>query len=42
MKEGLVKGFEGIGYKPEIRSLASFQDDYGMGDDDGVTDESGR
>ncbi|KAL9007095.1 MAG: hypothetical protein Q9188_000130 [Gyalolechia gomerana] len=30
MEEELVKGFREMGFKPEIRSLASFQDDYGM------------
>ena len=29
-KEALAAGFEGLGYKPEIRLLASFQDDYGL------------
>lgn len=38
MQEGLVKAFEGLGYKPEIRSLASFQDDYGLGEEDGATE----
>ncbi|KAL9028695.1 MAG: hypothetical protein Q9196_002979 [Gyalolechia fulgens] len=30
MEEELVKGFQGMGFMPEIRSLTSFQDDYGM------------
>ena len=30
MEEELVKGFQGLGFAPEVRSLASFQDDYGM------------
>lgn len=30
MEEELVKGFQGLGFTPEVRSLASFQDDYGM------------
>ena len=38
MQEGLVKGFEGLGYKPEVRTLASFQDDYGLGEGGGATD----
>ena len=29
-KEALAAGFERLGYKPEIRLLASFQDDYGL------------
>jgi len=48
MEEGLVKGFEGLGFKPEVRPLASFQDDYGLkvtdredeqGDEDDEEDE---
>ena len=27
----MLKGFRGLGYNPEIRSLSSFQDDYGLG-----------
>ncbi|KAL8731351.1 MAG: hypothetical protein Q9166_003443 [cf. Caloplaca sp. 2 TL-2023] len=30
MEEELVKGFQGLGFKPEVRPLAYFQDDYGM------------
>lgn len=30
MEEELVKGFEKMGFTPEVRSLASFQDSYGM------------
>lgn len=32
----MVKNFEKAGFKPEVRTLASFQDDYGLklGDDD--------
>jgi hypothetical protein len=31
-----VKGFTELGYKPEVRTIASFQDDYGLkaGEDD--------
>ena len=35
MEEGLVKGFEGLGFRPEVRPLASFQDDYGLKTTDG-------
>lgn len=30
MEEGLVNGFREMGFMPEVRSLASFQDSYGM------------
>lgn len=30
MEEELVKGFQELGFTPEVRSLVSFQDDYGM------------
>lgn len=30
MEEELVTGFEGLGFKPEVRPLAYFQDDYGV------------
>lgn len=30
MEAELVKGFQDMGFAPEVRSLASFQDDYGM------------
>ncbi|KAL8961254.1 MAG: hypothetical protein Q9193_002162 [Seirophora villosa] len=36
MEEELVKGFQAMGFTPEVRSLASFQDDYGMGVPEGV------
>lgn len=39
MKESLVKGFEGVGYKPEVRPLASFQDDYGLKVADGEQEQ---
>ena len=34
--QNLVKGFSTMGYKPEVRTLTSFQDDYGLktGDDE--------
>jgi hypothetical protein len=28
--KALMKDFEGVGFKPESRTLASFQDDYGL------------
>ncbi|KAK3067099.1 hypothetical protein LTR53_016236, partial [Teratosphaeriaceae sp. CCFEE 6253] len=41
MQEGLVANFEKEGYKPEVRPLDSFQDDYGLaaGEDDEVADD---
>jgi len=39
MEEGLVKGFEGLGFKPEVRPLASFQDDYGLKATDGDNEQ---
>ncbi|KAF4308857.1 Peptidase M16 [Botryosphaeria dothidea] len=44
MEEDLKKNLESVGFKPEVRTLASFQDDYGLkpepGDeDDGVDEE---
>ena len=30
MKESLVDGFMSLGFKPQVRHLASFQDDYGL------------
>lgn len=35
MEERLVSGFQGLGFKPEVRPLASFQDDYGLKVTDG-------
>ncbi|KAK4697960.1 hypothetical protein P7C71_g191, partial [Lecanoromycetidae sp. Uapishka_2] len=35
MEEGLVKGFGELGFKPEVRPLAFFQDDYGLQAGDG-------
>ncbi|KAK3699539.1 hypothetical protein LTR37_016408 [Vermiconidia calcicola] len=47
MKEGLYERFSGAGYKPEVRTLETFQDDYGLkpsgngeADDEGEDDES--
>ena len=47
MEESLEKGFESLGFRPQVRSLASFQDDYGLkadgckenGDDDESDEE---
>ena len=36
MEEGLKEGFERLGFKPQVRSLASFQDDYGLKAPDGI------
>lgn len=36
MEEGLKEGFERLGFKPQVRSLTSFQDDYGLKAPDGV------
>lgn len=38
MEEGLLEEFEGLGFKPEVRPLAWFQDDYGL-NGEGVEDE---
>ena len=35
MEEELVKEFKGLGFKPEVRTLASFQDDYGLKGEEG-------
>jgi len=37
-----VKGFTEVGFKPEVRTLASFQDDYGLAplDEDDEGDEN--
>lgn len=40
MAEGLVKGFGELGFKPEVKPLTFFQDDYGLQADDGA-DEQG-
>ena len=37
----LVKHFEGIGFKPEVKPLAFFQDDYGLKAEDGEDEEDG-
>lgn len=35
-----VKGFQSLGFKPEVQTLAHFQDDYGIeGDEDGHVDD---
>ncbi len=39
MEEELVKEFEGLGFKPEVRPLVWFQDDYGLKGEEGVEDE---
>ncbi len=43
MTENLVKGFEEFGFKPKVKPLTFFQDDYGMkvgdGDDNGEDEE---
>jgi hypothetical protein len=48
--QDLKKNFEGAGFKPEVRTLASFQEDYGLepvddeddANDDDDDDESGE
>ena len=47
MEAGLVEGFEGLGFKPQVKLLSYFEDDYGLkagedgddGDDDEEEDE---
>ncbi|KAK4561151.1 hypothetical protein LTR86_005106 [Recurvomyces mirabilis] len=39
MEEGLVKRFEEAGFKPEVRTLDSFQDDYGLAGPEGEEEE---
>lgn len=43
MEEELKKNLESVGFKPEVRTLASFQDDYGLkpepGDEEDEADE---
>ncbi|KAK5164100.1 uncharacterized protein LTR77_010191 [Saxophila tyrrhenica] len=39
MKEKLGEAFEGAGFKPEVKALADFQDDYGMKGDGADGDE---
>ena len=34
-----MTGFESIGFSPEVRTLASFQDDYGLEGEDDDADE---
>ncbi|KAF2142160.1 uncharacterized protein K452DRAFT_287378 [Aplosporella prunicola CBS 121167] len=43
MEENLVTNLKAVGFKPEVRTLASFQDDYGLkleGDEDEAEEES--
>ncbi|KAK8175764.1 Metalloenzyme, LuxS/M16 peptidase-like protein [Phyllosticta citrichinensis] len=35
MEESLKKNLESVGFKPEVRTLASFQDDYGLKPEEG-------
>ena len=36
----MVKNFENAGFKPEVRTLSSFQDDYGLKlDEEGPSEE---
>ena len=39
MEEGLVKGFEGLGFKPEVKPLSFFQDDYGLKGEEGEDED---
>ncbi|MCJ1281964.1 hypothetical protein MMC26_001287 [Xylographa opegraphella] len=41
MQEGLVKGFESMGFRPEVKPLTFFQDDYGLkaGDEEDGKDD---
>ncbi|KAH0122859.1 hypothetical protein KCU67_g17919, partial [Aureobasidium melanogenum] len=43
MEENLVKAFTDAGFKPEVKSLSDFEDDYGLenieGDDDDEEDD---
>ena len=38
MQESLVKDLQGSGYKPEVKTLAFFQDDYGYGKEYSLSD----
>ncbi|EOD46550.1 putative zinc protein [Neofusicoccum parvum UCRNP2] len=40
MQERLKKDLEGVGFKPEVRTLASFQDDYGLKPERGDENEA--
>ena len=40
MEKSLMEGLEGIGFHPQVRALASFQDDYGLGAGDVADEES--
>ena len=41
MEAGLVEGFEGLGFKPQVKLLSYFEDDYGLktGNDNGEDEE---
>ena len=39
IEQALVKDFTEAGFKPEVKKLAEFQDDYGLGAVDGEDDE---
>lgn len=38
--QDLVKGFQGMGFTPEVKTLAFFQDDYGLKGDDDEDDDT--
>ena len=38
-KQNLVRDFKGVGFKPEVKPLALFQDDYGLKVGDAVEEE---
>ena len=40
MQEGLKKDFEAFEYKPQVKPLTFFQDDYGLGVEDGQAEET--
>lgn len=42
MEEGLKEGFNSLGFEPQIRTLASFQDDYGLKAPHGIDDADGE
>ncbi|ODH34010.1 hypothetical protein ACO22_03233 [Paracoccidioides brasiliensis] len=42
LEEPIKKGFESVGYKPEVRSLKFFEDDYGLKLDEGEKDGEGE
>lgn len=41
MEDSLMKDFASLGFKPQVRSLASFQDDYGLKTDASDDDDEG-